>query len=100
MTDFRQTIHNRLHNRHGVDATYVPLMGAPTPVKVKLRVGVSVFGDDVQFIGDEDQVVFLLTDIADPVKKESFLINGSEYQLVKPLTNDGIRAIWQVKNVD
>lgn len=100
MTDFRHAIHKRLHNRHSVDATYAPSMGEPIPVKVKLRVGVAVYGDDVQFVGDEDQVMFLLADIEDPQKKETLLINGSVYQLVKPLTNDGVRVIWKVLNVD
>ena len=98
MTDFRHTIHKRLHNRHSVDATYIPSMGEPIPVKVKLRVGVAVYGDDVQFVGDEDQIVFLLADIFEPQKEEMFFIGEKEYELIKPLTSDGVRAIWKVRD--
>lgn len=100
MTDFRHTIHKRLHNRYGVDAVYYSSIAEPTTVKIKLRVGQAVYGDEVQFVGDEDQVVFLLADITEPQKKEVFVFNNTEYQLVKPLTNDGVRAIWKVRSVE
>ena len=104
MTDFRQTIQNRLHQRFSQDAVYVPAMGEPFNVKVKLRVGVSVYGEELEFVGDEDQLVFLLTDIECATKKDVFVVtvNNQEkqYQLIKPLQNDGMRAIWSVRCVD
>ena len=104
MTDFRQTIQNRLHQRFSIDAVYIPAIGDPLNVKVKLRLGVSVYGEALEFVGDEDQLVFLLTDIDNAAKKDSFLItvNNQEkqYQLIKSLQNDGIRAIWSVRCVD
>lgn len=104
MTDFRQTIQNRLHQRFAVDATYAPVVGEPIPVKVKLRVGVAIYGEDMEFIGNEDQLVFLLSDIEDASKKDIFVVTvkgvEQQYQLIKPLQNDGIRAIWSIRCVD
>lgn len=104
MTDFRQTIQNRLHQRFSQDAAYVPTIGLPINVKVKLRKGVAVYGEGMEFVGDEDQIMFLLTDIENAEKKESFIFTVDndiqEYQLIKPLQNDGIRAIWSVRRVD
>ena len=104
MTDFRQTIQNRLHNRLGQQAVYVPQLGAPYPVIVKLRIGVTVYGDGMEFMGDEDQLMFLLTDIEEASKEDTFLITlkGKEkqYELIKALQNDGIRAIWSIRCVD
>jgi hypothetical protein len=104
MADFRQTIHNRLHKRFGVAAVYIPDHGVSYPVTIKLRVGVAVYGDGMEFIGDEDQVVFLLTDIVQAKKKDLFIVRvkgkDQEYQLIKALQNDGVRAIWSVRHVD
>lgn len=104
MTDFRQTIQNRLHQRFSQDAAYVPTTGIPIDVKVKLRKGVAVYGEGMEFVGDEDQLMFLLTDIENAEKRESFIFTVGndiqEYQLIKPLQNDGIRAIWSVRRVD
>lgn len=104
MSDLRQTIQDRLHHRFSVDAIYVPDIGAPQNVKVKLRLGVAVYGDGMEFIGDEDQLVFLLSDIPEATKKESFLITVKEeereYHIIKPLQNNGVRAVWSIRRVD
>lgn len=101
MTDFRQTIQNRLHQRFSVDAVYIPAIGEPLPVKVKLRLGVAVYGEGLEFVGDEDQLGFLLTDIENAKKEDSFLIviknEEKQYQLIKKLQNNGIRAIWSIR---
>jgi len=101
MTDFRQTIQNRLHQRFSQNATYVPTIGNPIEVNVKLRKGVAVYGEGMEFVGDEDQVVFLLTDIPEAKKRDAFIFTINEepheYHLIKSLQNDGVRAIWSVR---
>lgn len=102
MTDFRQTIQNRLHPRLSKTATYTPIVGEQIiGVSVKLQKGVAVYGESMEIVGNEDQVVFLLTDIPNAKKRDSFTFSinaiNTEYQLIKPLQNDGIRAIWSVR---
>lgn len=100
MADFRQQIHNRLHKRLGVTAQYIPQVGDARLVTVKLKLGVAIYGEGMELIGDEDQLVFLLADIPNPKKSELFEVSGKQYQLVKKLQSDGLRAIWSIKSAD
>lgn len=96
MTDFRHKIHNKLHKRFGVCAMYFPASGVSGEVTVKLHKDVEVYGEDFQTTSNEDQLVLLLSDIANAKKKDFFLIDNIKYYLVKKLKDDGVRQLWSV----
>ena len=96
MTDFRSKIHSKLHTKFGVQAMYFPVMGVSEEVTVKLHKDVEVYGDDFQSTSNEDQLVLLLSDIANAKKSDFFLIDNVKYYLVKKLKDDGVRQVWSV----
>lgn len=95
--DLRAKVHRNLHKRFGVNATY-KTTEAPdgVPVTVKLNLSVETFDSGLNYIGNEDQIVLLLSDIPNPKKKQIISVSGTDYYLVRKLKDDGIRQVWSV----
>lgn len=95
--DLRHKVQGLLHERFGVSATYFSTNDATgTPVTVKLALSVETYDTQLNFVGDEDQITLLLSEIAQPKKKQRIIIDNITYYLTQRVKDDGVRQVWSV----